>query len=430
LPDTSSNFICRPSTLKGEVQVPGSKSHTIRAVAIASLAEGESTIRVPLDSDDTRAAGEAYRALGAEIEVNPGLWKVRGTGGALRTPENVIDVRNSGVTLRTGMGSCALLREGAAVLTGDEQIRRRPAGPLAQSLNDLGARVRSTRGTGTAPFVVEGRLRGGETSIEAVTSQYLSALLVNCPYADGESVIHVPLLNEAPYVEITLDWIRRQGIELEQDDLREFRIPGGQQYRPVDRAIPADFSSATFFLGAGALGENEIVLRGLDMSDTQGDKAVVAFVEQMGAEVSVSEDGIRVRAKGLVGCELDLNATPDALPMLAVLGCFARGTTRLVNVPQARVKETDRIAVMAQELGKLGARVEELPDGIVVHESKLKGAEVEGHGDHRVVMALAVAGCSVSGRTVVRGAEAAAVTYPEFRDHMAAIGADITVKPG
>ena len=430
MPDTSSNFICRPSTLKGEVQVPGSKSHTIRAVAIASLAEGESTIRVPLDSDDTRAAGEAYRALGAEIEVNPGLWKVRGTGGALRTPENVIDVRNSGVTLRTGMGSCALLREGAAVLTGDEQIRRRPAGPLAQSLNDLGARVRSTRGTGTAPFVVEGRLRGGETSIEAVTSQYLSALLVNCPYADGESVIHVPLLNEAPYVEITLDWIRRQGIELEQDDLCEFRIPGGQQYRPVDRAIPADFSSATFFLGAGALDENEIVLRGLDMSDTQGDKAVVAFVEQMGAEVSVSEDGIRVRAKGLVGCELDLNATPDALPMLAVLGCFARGTTRLVNVPQARVKETDRIAVMAQELGKLGARVEELPDGIVVHESKLKGAEVEGHGDHRVVMALAVAGCSVSGRTVVRGAEAAAVTYPEFRDHMAAIGADITVKPG
>jgi 3-phosphoshikimate 1-carboxyvinyltransferase len=430
LPDTSSNFICRPSTLKGEVQVPGSKSHTIRAVAIASLAEGDSTIRVPLDSNDTRAAVEAYRALGAEIELRPGEWTVRGTGGALRTPENVIDVRNSGVTLRTVMGSCALLREGMAVLTGDEQIRRRPAGPLAASLNDLGARVRSTRDTGTAPFVVQGRLRGGETSIEAVTSQYLSALLVNCPLADGDSVIRVPLLNEAPYVEITLDWMRRQGIELEQDDLREFRIPGGQQYRPVDRAIPADFSSATFFLGAGALGENDVVLRGLEMADTQGDKAVVDFVRQMGAEVSVSEDGIRVRAKGLVGCELDLNATPDALPMLAVLGCFARGTTRLVNVPQARVKETDRIAVMAQELGKLGARVEELPDGIVVHESKLKGAEVEGHGDHRVVMALAVAGCSVSGRTVVRGAEAAAVTYPEFRDHMAAIGANIKVKPG
>ncbi len=410
------------------MQVPGSKSHTIRAVAIASLAGGESVIRAPLESNDTRAAVEAYRALGAEITLEAGEWKVRGTGGELRAPDNVIDVRNSGVTLRTGMGSCALLREGMAVLTGDEQIRRRPAGPLAQSLNDLGAKVRSTRGNSFAPFVVEGRLRGGETSIEAVTSQYLSALLINCPLADGDSVIRVPVLNEAPYVEITLDWIRRQGIRVEQDGLREFRLPGRQQYQPVDRAIPADFSSATFFLGAGALGENEIVLRGLDMNDTQGDKAVIGYIEQMGAEVTIAESYLRVRARELEGCDLDLNATPDALPMLAVLGCFARGTTRLLNVPQARLKETDRIAVMAQELGKLGARVEELPDGLIVHESKLKGTEVEGHGDHRVVMALAVAGCSIPGRTVVRGAEAAAVTYPEFRNHMAALGASISIK--
>lgn len=421
-------LVCRQSRLKGEVHIPGSKSHTIRAVAIAALASGESTIRAPLDSNDTRAAVDAYRALGAEIETRSDAWIVRGTGGAVRAPENVIDVRNSGVTLRTGMGSCALLREGMAVLTGDEQIRRRPAGPLAASLNDLGATVRSTRGTETAPFVIEGRLRGGETSIEATTSQYLSALLINCPYADGESVIHVPVLNEAPYVEMTLDWVRQHGIELEQEDLKRFRIPGGQRYRPVDRAIPADFSSATFYLGAGALVGNDIVLRGLDMSDTQGDKAVVDFVRQMGAEVEVAEDCIWVRAGELVGCEIDLNATPDALPMLAVLGCFARGTTRLVNVPQARMKETDRITVMDAELTKLGARVEQLEDGIVVHESDLKGAEVEGHGDHRVVMALAVAGCCIRGTTVVRGAEAAAVTYPEFTEHMRSLGATIELQ--
>jgi len=425
---SSTGLICRQSSLKGEVRIPGSKSHTIRALAIAALAEGESAVRAPLDSNDTRAAVEAYRALGAEIETRSDAWIVRGTGGAVRAPENVIDVRNSGVTLRTGMGSCALLREGMAVLTGDEQIRRRPAGPLAASLNDLGAKVRSTRGTGTAPFVVEGRLRGGETSIESVTSQYLSALLINCPYADGESVIHVPVLNEAPYVQMTLDWVRQHGIEVEQEDLKRFHIPGGQRYRPVDRAIAADFSSATFYLGAGALGGNDIVLRGLDMSDTQGDKAVVDFVRQMGAKVEVAEDHIRVRAGELVGCEIDLNATPDALPMLAVLGCFARGTTRLVNVPQARVKETDRIAVMDEELTKLGGRVEELEDGIVVHGSALKGAEVEGHGDHRVVMALAVAGCCIQGTTVVHGAEAAAVTYPEFTDHMRSLGATIALQ--
>jgi 3-phosphoshikimate 1-carboxyvinyltransferase len=260
-----------------------------------------------------------------------------------------------------------------------------------------------------------------------VTSQYLSALLINCPLADGDTLIHVPLLNEAPYVEITLDWIRGHGIRLEQDGLREFRIPGGQQYRPVDRAIPADFSSATFFLGAGALDQSDIILRGLDMNDTQGDKAVVDFVRQMGAEVTVTEDAIRVRAKGLVGREFDLNDTPDALPMMAVLGCFARGTTRLVNVPQARIKETDRIAVMASELQKMGGLVEELEDGIVVHESALHGAEVEGYGDHRVVMALAVAGCMAPGTTVVHGAEAAAVTYPQFADHMRSLGALIEI---
>ena len=421
-------LICRQSRLQGEVQIPGSKSHTIRAVAIASLAAGDSTIRVPLDSNDTRAAVDAYRALGAEIALDSDAWRVSGTGGDLRAPENVIDVRNSGVTLRTGLGSCALLREGLAVMTGDEQIRRRPAGPLAASLNDLGANVRSTRGTGAAPFVVEGRLRGGETSIEAVTSQYLSALLINCPLADGDTLLRVPLLNEAPYVEITLDWIGRQGITFEHDDLREFRLPGGQQYQPVDRAIPADFSSATFFLGAGALGDNDLLLRGLDMADTQGDKAVVDYVRQMGAQVEETPEGIRVRAGDLTGCELDLNATPDALPTMAVLGCFAKGATRLVNVPQARVKETDRITVMSAELARLGARVEELEDGLVVHQSNLTGAEVEGHGDHRVVMALAVAGCAIPGTTIIHGAEAAAVTFPEFADSMVALGASITTE--
>ncbi|MGD0111384.1 MAG: 3-phosphoshikimate 1-carboxyvinyltransferase [Armatimonadota bacterium] len=421
-------FVCRQSKLRGEVRIPGSKSHTIRAVAIASLAGGESHIREPLVSNDTLAAVDAYRALGADIEVHDGRWAVHGTGGDIRAPENVIDVRNSGVTLRTALGTCALLREGMAVLTGDEQIRRRPAGPLARSLNDLGASVRSTRGAGSAPFVVEGRLRGGETSIEGATSQYVTGLLINAPLADGESQIHVTKLNEAPYVGMTVDWLQRQGISLEQQDLREFRVPGGQGYTPVDRAIPADFSSATFFLCAGALPDSEIVVLGLDLTDTQGDKAVVDYVAEMGAQVRSRGNWIGVEAKQLVGCEIDLNATPDALPMLAVLGCFARGTTRLVNVPQARIKESDRISAMARELRKLGARVEELEDGIVVHESPLQGAEVDGHGDHRVVMALAVAGCAIPGETVVRGAEAAAVTFPEFAECMQKVGAKLFVE--
>ena len=194
----------------------------------------------------------------------------------------------------------------------------------------------------------------------------------------------------------------------------EYHVGAGQPYANVNDLV-----------AVVTLGDNDIVLRGLDMNDTQGDKAVVDYVRQLGGDVTVDEDAIRVCAGDLAGCELDLNATPDALPTLAVLGCFARGTTRLLNVPQARAKETDRITVMAQELAKLGAKVEELPDGIIVHESGLRGAEVDGHGDHRVVMALAVAGCSIPGTTVIHGAEAADVTYPEFVDHMVSIEAQI-----
>jgi len=422
------NLVCTQSRLRGEVRIPGSKSHTIRAVAIAALADGESRIRAPLDSADARAAVGAYRALGAEMDIQPDLWRVAGAAGNLRAPDDVINVANSGTTLRLVLGSCALLREGMAVLTGDDQIRRRPAGPLAESLNDLGADARSTRGNGAAPFVVRGRLRGGETSIEAVTSQYLTSLLINTPLGDGDSTIHVPVLNEQPYVGITLDWLERQGIRLEREGLREFRVPAGQRYAPVDRAIPGDYSSATFFLGAGALGRNEVVLLGLDPHDTQGDRAVVDYVRQMGAEVEAAEDRIRVRGRALRGGEFDLNATPDALPMMAVLACFAAGETRLVNVPQARLKETDRIAVMARELARMGARVRELEDGLIVEESALHAAEADGHGDHRVVMALAVAGCAIEGRSVIHGAEAMAVTYPGFADAMIALGADLRVE--
>jgi len=421
------DFICSRSTLSGEVEIPASKSHTIRAVSIGALAEGESRIERPLQSADAWAAVEAYRMLGAVVTTTDTAWTVTGAGGRLQTPENVIDVGNSGTTVNIALGSCALLRGGMAVLTGDAQIVRRPSGPLAQSLNDLGASARSTRGNGCPPFVVEGRLRGGETSLDAAaSSQYLTSLLINTPLADGESRIRVSRLHERPYVEMTLDWIRRQGIQLEHDDaLTEFRVPGEQAYKPVERPIPGDFSTATFFLCAGAMGRNDITCLGLDYQDTQGDRAVVEYVRQMGAEVAVEDDRIRVRPKQLQGCEIDLNATPDALPMMAVLGCFAQGETRLVNVPQARFKETDRLAVMHRELERLGAHIEELEDGLVIRQSDLRGAEVDGHGDHRVIMALAIAGTMAEGKTRVRGADAVEVTFPEFANAMTLLGAEI-----
>ncbi len=418
----------RPSSLRGEAAMPGSKSHTIRAVALAALADGESRILAPLDSHDARSAVACYGALGAEIDVeDPEVWTVKGTAGTPRAPEDVIDVGNSGTTLRMAVGSATLLESGLAVFTGDDQIRRRPIGPLLRALTCLGAEARTTRGNECVPAIVGPRLTGGKTDIEAVTSQYLSSLLLNCPLAEHDTEITVTRLNEAPYVYLTLDWLDALGIAYERRALEWFGIRGRQHYPAFERRIPADFSSATFFLCAAALADAAVTLLGLDMNDSQGDKAVIDYLRAMGAPIQTTAEGVRVGRGALRGVEIDLNDTPDALPALAVVGCFAEGTTRLVNVPQARWKETDRIAVMAGELSKIGGRCEELPDGLIVHQSDLVGGALSGHHDHRVVMALSLVGLAGKEPVTIDTAESAAVTFPQYVDLMRSLGADMTM---
>jgi 3-phosphoshikimate 1-carboxyvinyltransferase len=433
------DWVCQKSVLRGAVDIPGSKSHTIRSVVVAALADGESRVEAPLLSEDTRAALRVYRALGMECcaaaeaiiaggaaEKNA-VWTLQGTGGAWRVPDDVLNAGNSGTTTNIALGSCAALRAGAAILTGDAQIRRRPAGTLADALNRLGAKVSSTRNNGLPPFVAQGPLRGGPTEVGGKSSQYLTSLLFCAPLAERDVEIRVEALNEKPYVEMTLAWLKRQGVNCECDaSFSRFFVPAGQKFQAFRGRIPADFSTATFFLCAGALPGNDLLCRGLDLNDTQGDKAVVEYLKAFGARVETTPDGIRVCAAELRGVELDLNATPDALPMLAVLACFARGVTKLTNVAQARIKETDRIAVMRAELTKLGAKVRELPDGLVIEESPLRGAPVNGHDDHRVVMALAVGASAIEkGETTISTVEAAAVTYPTFAQDYGALGGNL-----
>ena len=417
------------SRLLGTVPIPGSKSHTIRGIAIASLADGTSTIRNPLVSGDTMSAVACYRALGADIDTeNPEEWTVTGTGGHVRRPGSPIDIGNSGTTLRVAAGSAALSTEdGPIIFTGDHQIQTRPISPLLQSLNDLGAKATSVKGNGMAPISVQGQMRGGDTAIECVTSQYLSSLLLACPLAEQKTRIAVTLLNEPDYVQMTLDWLDKQGILYENYNLKRFEINGGQRYNPFDLPIPADFSSATFFICAGAILDANITLTGLDFADSQPDKSVADYLERMGADIRVDGNRVRIRRSELKGVDIDMNRTPDALPAMAVVGAFASGTTRLLNVPQARKKETDRIACMAMELGKLGVKTEELPDGLVIHHCrKLKPTALHGHHDHRIVMALSLA-------LMVRGsqggtidtAEAINVTFPEFVTLMRALGANM-----
>ncbi len=415
------------STLSGSVAIPGSKSHTIRAVVIASLASGTSVIRRPLVASDTLAGLETCRLLGAGV-LEQDDWTIHGVSGRPQVPDNVIDVGNSGTTLYIALGTACLV-DGITVFTGDEQIRRRPAGPLIEALNGLGAKVESTRGNGAAPIIVRGPLQDGEITLDgSKTSQYLTSLLINCPLARGDSRITVTDLTERPYVEMTLGWLEEQGIQLERDGLERFYIPGGQSYRAFDKPIPADFSSATFFMCAAAITGSDLVLSRLDMNDTQGDKAVAGMLREMGATVEQVEDGLRVIGGPLKGVELDLNATPDALPALAVTACFAEGETRLVNVPQARLKETDRISVMREELSRMGADIEELPDGLVIRGSRLHSASVHGHSDHRVIMALAVAGLALKGETTIHTAEALSVTFPNFVELMQSAGAQMRME--
>ncbi|MCE5250033.1 3-phosphoshikimate 1-carboxyvinyltransferase [bacterium] len=415
----------RKSRLSGSVAIPGSKSHTIRALIIGALADGESVIEEPLDSLDTRSAASAVGAFGARVDRSPSQWTVAGTGGRPRIPDNVIDVGNSGTTLYMIMGTASLV-DGWTVLTGDDQIRRRTAAPLIEALGRLGVGIFSTRDNGCAPLAVRGRIQGGKTSVAAISSQYLSSLLMACPLAGNDTEITVTVLNERPYVAMTMNWLTSQGIELTTDEaMGKIAIRGGQSYHAFRRRVPGDFSSATFMLCAGVLAGGEVRLHGLEMDDPQGDKEVITILREMGADITVTDEAIIVRGGSLRGTTVDMNAIPDALPMLAACACFAEGTTVLRNVKQARIKETDRIAVMAQELAKLGGDITELPDGLEIRGTGLKGGSVHGHGDHRVVMACAVAGCAADGPVTIDTAEAADVTFPGFWEKIRALGADI-----
>jgi 3-phosphoshikimate 1-carboxyvinyltransferase len=418
------------SRLKGTVVIPASKSHTIRAVAITSLADGESRIHNPLDSSDAQAAVTCYRALGATIDTSdPKLWKVTGTSGQVTAPKGIIDVGNSGTTLRLAMGSAALVGPDQKItFTGDEQIQARPVGPLIDSLNDLGAKVASFKNNGKAPVSITGKLAGGKTTIAALTSQYVSSLLLCTPLADNDTEIEVTVLNEPGYVQMTLDWLDKQQIEYENQQMRRFLIKGNQRYKAFEAAVPADFSSATFFLCAAALVADEVTLLGLDFSDSQPDKAVVDYLKAMGADIKIETDSITIKASALQGTEIDMNKTPDALPAMAVTAAFAEGTTRLLNVPQARSKETDRIRCMAEELKKMNVTVEELADGLIIRQSKPKATRLHGWADHRIVMALSLAGLVVDGPCVIDTAEAIRVTFPSYVELMKSIGGKMEIK--
>ncbi|MDR2841579.1 MAG: 3-phosphoshikimate 1-carboxyvinyltransferase [Spirochaetaceae bacterium] len=403
-----------------EIRLPASKSHTIRRLIVALFCKDKTRIDFPLDSLDTRSCLSVCRSLGAVIEEqgNGASWIVEGLKNAKNiVPQTqVLDVGNSGTTLFLALAA-ASLADHPVTFTGDASIAKRSAQPLLDALEGLGVGVLSSKGC--VPITVQGPWKGGRISLECQTSQYLSALLLAAPLSGKDCIteIDVPVLNEKPYIEMTLSYLKNQGVDIDiAHDFSYFKIKGGATYKAHNGTVAADFSSAAFPACAAVVSGAKIALKGLDKNDFQGDKAFFDILAKMGANVEWEKDKVIVsKNHDLHGGIFDLNDTPDLLPVCAVLACYAKSQTRLVNVAHARIKETDRIAVMARELTALGADIVELPDGLVINgKGNLHGGIADGHDDHRVVMALAVAALGAQEPVTISTAQSADVTYPGF----------------
>jgi 3-phosphoshikimate 1-carboxyvinyltransferase len=413
------------SAVSGEVYAPPSKSYTHRAILITALGPG-GTVKRPLLSADTRATVAASEAFGARITLSDEV-KIEGVSDRPQTPEDVINVLNSGTTLRF-CSAVAALTDGA-VLTGDASIRTRPNGPLLSTLSELGATAFSIRNNGKAPLVVRGKMRGGTAHLQGgVSSQFLSALLIAAPLAEKDTKIVIEGdLKSRPYAEITLDMLVDAGVSV-QAKPQEFFVPGGQSYGLKSYTIPGDFSSASYPLAAAAVTGSEVTVKGI-LPSRQGDSAIIEILNRMGAKVSWDKEKGDLKIKGgdLQGVEVDASRTPDLVPTIAVLGAVASGKTTVMNAEHVRHKETDRLHAMAVELARMGADIRERPDGLEITGGKLHGASLHGYHDHRIVMALTVAGF-VAGGTKIDTAEAVDVSYPGFFQDMGKLGAKVEMK--
>ena len=416
----------------GRTQAPPSKSYTHRAILAAGYGEG-ATVHGPLVSADTRATMRAVEAFGGSVEHHPddGTLEIEGFDGEPAVPDDVIDCANSGTTMRLVTAAAALVDGGLAVLTGDESLRSRPQQPLLQAIDQLGGRAESTRGNGQAPLIVGGPITGGSAAIPGdVSSQFVTALLMAGAVTDaGVDVTLQTELKSAPYVDITIDVLEDFGVSARQTG-RGFSAAGFQRYDPGGAyTVPGDFSSMSYLLAAGALaGDEAVTVTGAHPS-TQGDQAILDILDDMGTSIDWDRDAgeITVSRSDLTGVEVGVADTPDLLPTIAVLGAAADETTTITDCEHVRYKETDRVTAMAESLSAMGATVEEAEDELTIHggDSELAGTTLDGRGDHRIVMALAVAGLVADGTTTITGAEHVDVSFPEFFDVLAGLGAPV-----
>jgi 3-phosphoshikimate 1-carboxyvinyltransferase len=409
--------------------IPGSKSYTNRALTIAALARGPSVLHGTLESDDTHVARSALAQLGVPIEQQGTTLYVQGRQGHFTNPQQALYLGNAGTAMRF-FTAMLTLADFPCTLTGNTRMHQRPIADLLDTLNRLGAQTTSLHGNGCPPVQIAApRLRGGTATISgAISSQFLSALLMVAPYAQHDVVLMVrDTLVSVPYVDITLDIMAHFGVQVEHDAYRRFVIRGQQCYEGQEYTIEGDASSATYFWGLAALLGQTITITNVPAASVQGDLQFLRVLERMGCTV-VNHKGVTVSGPAQLQAlgEIDLNALPDAAMTVAVLAAFCQGETRIRNVANLRVKETNRLHALTTELGKIGANVTELADGlqIVGNPAALHRANIATYDDHRMAMCFAMAGARLPGLRIQEPA-CVSKTYPGFWEDLQQVGVEI-----
>jgi 3-phosphoshikimate 1-carboxyvinyltransferase len=407
---------------KARVRVPGSKSLTNRALIVAALADGRSTLTGALDSDDTRVMVDSLQRLGIGVVHDPAACTiaVEGCGGSIPKTEAELSVANSGTSLRF-LTAMVATGEGTYRLDGTPRMRERPVADLLMALNRLGAEASSDLGTGCPPVTVRAsRLDGGYVDIRGdVSSQFLSGLLMALPYAKGPTTVEVEgTLVSKPYVDMTLAVMGAFGVLPSNHKYRRLNVEparyGGRPY-----AIEPDASAASYFFAAAAVTGGTVTVEGLGTSSLQGDMAFVDILEHMGCTVERGATSTTVTGAPLRGVDVDMNAISDTVMTLGVVALSAEGMTRIRNVGHIRHKETDRIAALATELRKLGAAVDEQADGLILFPpDRISPARIATYDDHRMAMSFAVAGLKAEGVTILDPG-CVAKTYPGFWEDLA-----------
>lgn len=417
----------KSSTARGTVTAPPSKSYSHRAMILGALTHAQFVLKSPLISEDTKATLDALHALGSDVHGTPAELKIHCE--KLSLPLGVIDARNSGTTIRLIAGIASLLH-GPTTLTGDASLVRRPMAPLTDALTQLGAKCTFIGKHGTPPMTISGPITGPRAEISGgISSQFVSSLLIACSQKPSDTCIVVegPIASR-PYVDITIEMLRHFGGVVEEK-AGEFSLPGKQSLELGSYTVPGDYSSASFPLVAAAITGGDVTVRKLDRDSPQGDRAIVQHLQAFGAEVSINTESIRVKGGRLAGVEIDVRNTPDLFPVLAVLGAIADGKTVLRGGENLRQKESDRIATTTSFLRDMGVRIRPTDDGCeIVGGEKLHGATVRTDGDHRILMAAAVAALVSSSETRIEDNDSYLVSYPGFMRDMHQLGCRLEVR--